>query len=94
MPFIEQPPRLFNKTQIEVLKESQYGVYGIYRLGVWVYVGKGDIRQRLLDHLNGDNPSILQQSPTHWVAEVTSNADMREKQLILECTPICNKRVG
>lgn len=94
MAFVQQNPRLFNKTQVEDLKPNQYGVYGIYKPGVWVYIGKGDIRQRLLDHLNGDNPSILKERPTHWVGEVTQNADEREKSLILECRPICNKRVG
>ena len=42
-------------------------------------MGRGDIRQRLLDHINGDNPCITRNAPTHWVDEVTSNAEAREK---------------
>ncbi|MDT8901624.1 hypothetical protein [Anaeroselena agilis] len=94
MPFIQQNPKIYNKVQVEYLYPNQYGVYGIFKQRVWIYIGKGDIRQRLLDHLNGDNPSILYQNPTHWVAEVTPYADEREKQLILEYRPICNKKVG
>lgn len=94
MPFVQQTPRQFTKAQVESIVPNQIGVYGIFRQGVWIYIGKGDIRQRLLAHLNGDNPYILNQSPTHWVDEVTPNLDEREKQLILECRPICNKKVG
>jgi len=57
-------------------------------------VGKGDIRDRLLKHLNGDNPRIAHQAPDQWVSEVTSNMDVREKELILEFNPTCNQRVG
>ena len=90
MPFPQQQPRVFNKQNVLALKENQYGVYGIFRQGHWIYVGKGDIRERLLAHLDGDNPCILNAQPTHWVDEVTSNADAREKQLIRELNPSCN----
>jgi len=94
MPFSTQNPRPFNKTTVETLNPNQMGVYGIYRQGQWIYVGKGDIRKRLLDHLIGDNPCILKENPTHWVDEVTANMDAREQQLILELNPVCNKKVG
>ncbi len=95
MPFIPQTPRVFTKTDVESLTPNQYGVYGIFRQGRWIYVGRGDIRQRLLTHLNGDNPSILLESPTHWVGEVlTGDPSIREKELILECSPCCNQKVG
>jgi excinuclease UvrABC nuclease subunit len=95
MPFPQQTPKAFTRANVEALNPNQHGVYGIYRANdAWVYVGKGDIRQRLLDHLNGDNPCITREKPTHWVDEVTSNADAREKQLIVELNPICNKKVG
>ena len=94
MPFPKQEKRTFNKAGIEDLTPNQFGCYGIYREGVWIYVGKGDIRERLLDHLNGDNDCITIENPTHYVAEVTAIADGREKQLILELSPVCNQRVG
>jgi len=94
MPFSNQYPKTFNKAYIEALTLNQMGVYGIYRQGKWIYIGKGDIRQRLLNHLNGDNPCILRENPTLWVYEVTPNMDVREKQLILEYNPICNQKIG
>ncbi len=94
MPFPSQDTRIFNRANIERLTPNQDGVYGLLKTGILIYIGKGDIRQRLLDHLNGDIPCITREHPTHWVDEVTSNMDERERQLILEFSPICNQRVG
>jgi hypothetical protein len=94
MTFPQQIARPFTRAEGEALEPEQSGCYGLFRGEVWVYIGKGDIRQRLLDHLNGDNPCITRQAPTHWVSVVTPFADEREKSLILECKPVCNKRVG
>ena len=81
---------------ILVLNPNQNGVYGIFNQSRWIYVGKGDIRARLLAHLNGDNHLILQAGPTHWVDEVCVDPHMstRERQLIIECGPSCNQRLG
>ena len=94
MPFPSQTPRTFTQANVEAINPGQKGCYGLFRDGVWVYVGKGDIRTRLLQHLNGDNPCIIRQKPTHWVDVVTTDMDEMEKRLIRECDPICNKRVG
>ncbi len=96
MAFVQQAPRLFTKQNIEAITPNQYGVYGIFSQNRWIYVGKGDIRTRLLSHLNGDNPLILRAGPTHWVDEVCADPQMsvREKQLILELQPVCNQKVG
>lgn len=94
MPFPKQTPRAFTKQDVEVIKPGQFGVYGLFMQGAWVYVGKRDIRTRLLCHLNGDNPRINRQQPTHWVSWVTSNMDDEEKRLIMELKPTCNQRVG
>ena len=94
MPFPQQEPGLFTRDGTEKLDPNQYGCYGLFRQNFWVYIGKGDIRARLLDHFNGDNPCITRERPTHWVAELTENADEREKELILEFQPVCNQRVG
>lgn len=94
MPFISQTPLSFTRSGIEQLAPNQIGVYGIYNAAGWIYVGKGDIRERLLAHLNGDNPCILLFNPTNFVAEVTENHDLREILLILELDPACNKKVG
>ncbi len=94
MPFPEQIARSFTNASVYPLSPNQMGVYGLFRPGHWIYIGKGDIRQRLLDHLNGDNPCILGEGPTHWVDEVTPLMDAREKQLILELKPSCNQIAG
>jgi hypothetical protein len=94
MPFPQQSPRQFTRAKVEAITPGQYGVYGLCNSGGWIYVGKGDIRSRLLAHLNGDNACISRQRPTHWVDEVTSDMDRREKQQILELNPLCNKKVG
>ncbi len=94
MPFPQQPPRFFTRLDVQTLWPNQFGCYGIYRQGCWIYVGKGDIRQRLLDHLNGDIPCIIRQQPTNWVSVVTPYYDDLEKRLINELQPVCNQRVG
>jgi len=96
MAFAQQTPRAFIKVNVEALNPNQYGVYGIFNQSKWIYVGKGDIRARLIAHLNGDNPCILGAGPTHWVDEVCVDPLMsnREKQLILELQPPCNQKVG
>jgi len=95
MPFVEQAPRAYTRQNVEALNENQLGVYGLYRQSAWIYVGKGDIRRRLLDHLNGDNSCISGQRPTHWVGEVIAgDPSSRERELIIELNPLCNQRVG
>lgn len=95
MPFIQQQSRAFNRFNVESLDPNQNGVYGIFRQGEWIYVGKGDIRQRLSDHLDGDIPCILRKNPTYWVDEIiVGDPSVREKQLILELQPSCNEKVG
>jgi hypothetical protein len=94
MPFPPQNPAEFTRVRAEAIRFNQFGVYGLFRQGLAVYVGKGDIRQRLLDHLDGDNSCITSQAPTHFLIEVTSDMDARERQLILELQPFCNLKVG
>lgn len=95
MPFVPQTARAYTRENVLRLNPNQSGVYGLLKQGSWIYVGKGDIRQRLLDHLNGDNPCITRHAPTHWVAEVVAgDPSVREKQLIIELNPTCNQKVG
>ncbi len=95
MPFPQQTPRVFTRTNIENITPGQIGVYGLFKNDTCVYIGKGDIRDRLLAHYNGDNPCITKAQPTHYVDGVTKDDPSElEKSLILECRPICNKRVG
>ena len=94
MPFPEQTPKTFTKAEVTALNKDQMGCYGLFRDGSWIYVGRGDIRANLLAHLNGDNPCITSQSPTHWVDVVTADHVEEEKRLIVEFDPVCNKKIG
>ena len=94
MSFLEQTPRLYTLSAIESVNPGQMGVYGIFKIGAWIYVGSGDIRTRMLSHFHGDNPCIYRENPRYWVREVTTLYIERENELIVELTPVCNQRVG
>lgn len=96
MPFLHGA-RAFTRQDIESLNPNEIGVYGIYNQYEWIYVGKGNLRARLLAHLNGDNPCITRRHPTNWTGEVFQSQDqldLREQALIVELNPTCNQRVG
>ena len=94
MPFDNDKPWMFNRETIESFNAGQPGVYAIYNAQEWIYIGRGDIRHRLLNHFGGDLPSIGTHSPTHFRFEVTADAINREKQLLREYAPACNPRMG
>ena len=94
MPFPQQDFRPFTKDGIEWLAPNQNGVYGIFRSDAWVYVGRGDLRTRLLAAFNGENPRITRERPTHYVTLLTNDDVAQEKALILELNPIANQKVG
>ena len=52
MPFANEM-RPYTRENILTLKPNQNGVYGIFRDTVAIYVGSGDLRERLLAHMNG-----------------------------------------
>jgi len=84
--------RPYTRENVQTLKPDQNGVYGVFRDKVAIYIGSGDIRNRLLDHLNGDNPCIVQESPNLWAGVLVSgDPTQREGELIREYDPICNK---
>ena len=86
--------RPFNKESILTLDPNQNGVYGIFSYSSAVYIGSGDLRERLLAHLNGDNHCITQNHPKEWTAEVVSgDPKEREGELIREYNPVCNQVV-
>ncbi len=96
MPFSEQPARAFTVLGVHSVPPSAMGVYGIFRdKGPFVYVGKGEIRNRLQAHLRGDIPCIAENGATHfYIEEAALGMDQREKELIRELDPVCNERVG
>ncbi len=95
MGFPPQAPGFFNEMGVSSVPDSARGVYGLYRDGTWVYVGKGEIKNRLLAHLRGDNSCITRERPAHFFIEPTVlRMDLREIELIRELDPICNRRLG
>ena len=93
MPFPPQKPKPFDRKSVESLRPGQIGCYGLFRKDRWVYIGKGDIRQRLLGHLAGDIVRVLHSRPTHWVSVETADCDALEAELILACDPICKPAI-
>ena len=93
MPFTTEM-RPYTKQEIESLKPNQNGVYGIFKSSTAVYIGSGDIRDRMLAHINGDNPCIISNAPNQWTAFLVSgDPTRREEELIREYNPICNRRI-
>jgi hypothetical protein len=85
--------RSYTRADIEGLNPNQNGVYGIF-IGKGkpaIYIGSGDIRERLLVHIGGDNPCITKRNPNLWTAEVIQGDPTdRERVLITEYQPLCN----
>ena len=94
MAFPEQESKPFTRVVVLALPERERGCYGLFKTNQWVYVGSGFIRARLLDHLNNDNPCITRKQPTHFVHEITQDYRQREKELIQELDPECNRQAG
>jgi hypothetical protein len=90
MPFPAQDAKAFSRREIMTLQDGQMGVYGLYKDEQWVYVGGGNIRGRLVGHLNRDNNCIGFNAPTHMVFEITDDHENRVKALIEELHPTCN----
>ena len=92
MPFPHEM-KSYTKASILNLKPDQNGVYGIFRGDRAVYVGSGDIRDRMLAHIDEDNPCITQNTPNQWTSFLVSGDPTgREGELIQEYSPICNKQ--
>lgn len=94
MDFPPQHPRPYTRLEVLNLAENQTGCYGLLSGREMICVGRGDIRQRLLDHLNGDNLLIRWAQPTHFVTLLTPFPVHHERELILLYKPRCNRRVG
>ncbi len=95
MPFIKQDPHPFTRKGIEVLDPGQIGVYGIMdHSGSMLYVGKGDIRERLLEDV-WNNRCVKTMGAALYVADVLhTDPDELAKELIREYDPPCNHKVG
>jgi hypothetical protein len=93
MPFPDQARRPFTKEEVERLEPGVRGCYGLFRDEVCVYVGKGILRDRLLDHLKGGYSEtahcITREAPTHFLVEETEDFVVRHMGLSVEYQPRC-----
>ena len=92
-----QPAFPWTRESIVSNAPSASGVYAIFNPQAWIYVGEsGDIRARLLQHFDGDNPCITRMHPGGFQFELCPAAQRvaRQNQLILALTPACNQKLG
>lgn len=95
MNFPQQHPLPFTRAAIENLSPNQKGCYGIFAGTTCLYIGRGDIRARLLCHVGGEEtPGLLQCRPTTVFTVVTPDEMNREKALMLLHRPTLNQRFG
>ena len=89
MRFPPQKPRPFELSAIAALRPGVLGCYGLFRRERWVLIGAGDVRARLLAHLEGDRPWEPVDEPTHWVLVETPEYETAARDLVVACAPTC-----
>jgi hypothetical protein len=92
--FPPQKPQLFDRAAVDAIRAGVVGCYGLFRRDRWIYIGGGDIRQRLLAHLDGERPWSTSEQPTHWVSVETTDYAAVTDDLVLACGPLCNAPPG
>lgn len=92
MRFPPQKPQPFELTAITALQPGAMGCYGLFHRERWVLIGTGDLRARLLAHLDGDRPWEPVDAPTHWVVVETPEYERAARDLVVACAPSCTVR--
>lgn len=83
----------FLKSWILIYAPVGSGLYALYSHERWLYIGEaGNIRSRLLRHLEGDDPCLAQHVPTHFAFQSVPPDDRAAclQALIAEYQPICS----
>lgn len=92
MPFANRIYFPYKREDVEGLRKNQNGIYAIFSRDTVIYIGSGDIRERLLAHLDGDKPCIAKHDPDRWLGKVfTEDPSKRLEELIQEYSPVCNQ---
>ena len=97
MPFAISMGSNFSWDAILSNAPNRSGVYGLFGSTGWIYVGESnDIQGRLLHHINETDTSIKRHGPTGFVFELSPEDQRvnRQKDLIRELDPPCNKTLG
>ncbi len=93
MTFPPQKPQPFERAAVAALRVGVLGCYGLFQRERWVFIGAGDIRARLLAHLDGDRPWHAADEPTHWVAVETPAYASLARDLVVACAPVCTAQL-
>ena len=83
---------LFQRESILLNAPESPGVYGLFS-AFWIYIGEAEnVRARLLQHLEGDDPCIVHYRPSGFAFELTSPDERhrRHEQLMKQLQPLCN----
>ena len=92
MPFENQPYPWSRDSVVENVPRRS-GVYRLYS-ALWIYIGEADdLRERFMEHFNGDSPCTSRYVPTYFVFELIDNRSAREsryRELVRQHGPICN----
>jgi excinuclease UvrABC nuclease subunit len=84
----------WSKSWIEFKAPNEQGVYWLRdKEGKTLFVGKGNVRERLLSHWYKENSTDLAiwgHDPATFRFELTNNPAQREAELIRELHPACN----
>ena len=92
MPFENQPYPWSRDSVVENVPRRS-GVYGLYS-ALWIYIGEADdLRERLMEHFNGDSSCTRRYVPTYFVFELIDNRsalESRYRELVRQHGPICN----
>jgi excinuclease UvrABC nuclease subunit len=85
----------WSKSWIEFKAPNAQGVYSIRdKEGKVIFIGKGNIRQRLLSHWNRENSTdavVWNYNPCSFRFELTDHPADREAELIRELKPTCRQ---
>jgi len=95
MPFPKQQKHDFTNATLSTLHTDQSGIYGIFNHTCCIYIAMAeDIRESLLQHLNGQSSQfacISENDPQYWLASIVHKTLLSfwEKILLAKYSSVC-----
>jgi hypothetical protein len=83
---------LFQRESIIRNAPESSGVYGLFS-AFWIYIGSAEnIRERILKHLEGDDPCIVRYRPSGFAFELALPRERYQRRMYLmkELQPLCS----